>query len=127
MGELFGKVSDTIGLHLRNIYKSEELNKEATTEDSSVVRMEGNRKVRRKIRFYNLDAVISVGYRVNSKKGTRFRIWATQRFKEHLVQGYTINRQRFEQNAAELEQALALIQKVTNSPFFGNRYGAGSD
>ncbi|MDA8135827.1 MAG: RhuM family protein [Desulfobacteraceae bacterium] len=102
MAELFEKDSDTIGLHLRNIYQSGKLEKSATTEESSVVRREGDRQVNRKIKFYNLDAVISVGYRINSKKGTRFRMWATQRLKEYLVKGYSINLQRFEQNAAEL-------------------------
>ena len=91
MAELFDKDSDTIGLHLKNIYKSGELDKPATTEESSVVQKEGRRQVRMKAMFYNLDAIISVGYRVNSKKGTRFRIWATQQLKEHLVQGYSIN------------------------------------
>ena len=90
MAELFDKNSDTIGLHLKNIYKTGELDKTSTTEESSVVRQEGKRQVRRKIKFYNLDAIISVGYRVNSKKGTRFRIWATQRLKEYLVKGYSI-------------------------------------
>ena len=66
MAELFDKDSDTIGLHLKNIYQSNELDKPATTEDSSVVQTEGKRQVRRKIMFYNLDAIISVGYRVNS-------------------------------------------------------------
>ena len=112
MAELFDKDSDTIGLHLKNIYKSDELDKPATTEESSVVQTEGKRQVRRKIMFYNLDVIISVGYRVNSKKGTWFRIWATQRLKEHLVQGYSLDKQRFEQNADELQQALALIQKA---------------
>ncbi|MDA8133550.1 MAG: RhuM family protein [Desulfobacteraceae bacterium] len=70
MAELFDKDSDTIGLHLRNIYQSGELEKSATTEESSVVRREGDRQVSRKIKFCNLDAVISVGYRVNSKSGT---------------------------------------------------------
>ena len=91
LATLFEKDSDTIGLHLKNIYKEGELDSEATTEQSSVVRQEGKRQVRRNIRFYNLDAIISVGYRVNSKKGTQFRIWATQRLREYLVQGYTLN------------------------------------
>jgi prophage maintenance system killer protein len=125
MAKVFDKDSDTIGLHLKNIYESGELDKSSTTEESSVVRMEGKRKVRRKIQFYNLDAVISVGYRVNSKKGTRFRIWATQRLKDYLVQGYAINRQRFEQNAAELQQALSLIQKTARSPALATDMGRG--
>lgn len=102
MAELFDKDSDTISLHLRNIYYSGELDEQATTEESSVVRQEGKREVRRSIRFYNLDVVISVGYRVSSKKGTLFRIWATQRLREYLIQGYTLNQARLEQNASEL-------------------------
>lgn len=115
MAELFDKDSDTIGLHLKNIYETGELEEGATTEDSSVVRQEGNRQVRRKIRFYNLDAVISVGYRVNSRKGTQFRIWATQRLKEYLVQGYALNQQRLEaqqEKLAELRQAIALSSRL---------------
>ncbi len=125
IAELFEKDSDTIGLHLRNIYNSDELEKSATTEDSSVVRQEGKRQVRRKIKFYNLDAIISVGYRINSKKGTRFRIWATQRLKEYLVKGYSINQQRFEQNAVELQQAMALIRKAAQSPSMATDMGRG--
>ncbi|WP_300465183.1 virulence protein RhuM/Fic/DOC family protein [Desulfobacula sp.] len=125
MAELFDKDSDTIGLHLRNIYKSGELEKSATTEESSVVRQEGKRQVNRKIKFYNLDAIISVGYRVNSKKGTRFRMWATQRLKEYLAKGYSINQHRFEQNAVELQQAIALIQKAALSPSMATDMGRG--
>ena len=125
MAELFDKDSDTIGLHLRNIYKSGELEKSATTEESSVVRQEGKRQVNRKIKFYNLDAIISVGYRVNSKKGTRFRMWATQRLKEYLVKGYSINQHRFEQNAVELQQAIALIQKAAQSSSMATDMGRG--
>ncbi len=125
MAKLFNRDSDTIGLHLKNIYKSGELEPLATTEESSVVRQEGKRTVERKIKLYNLDAIISVGYRVNSKKGTRFRIWATQRLKEYLIQGYSINQQRFEQNAAELKQALALIQKAAQSKSLETDMGRG--
>ena len=125
MAELFNKDSDTIGLHLKNIYKSDELEKSATAEESSVVRQEGKRQVRRKIMFYNLDAIISVGYRINSKKGTQFRIWATQRLKEYLVKGYSINQQRFEKNAVELQQAMALIQKAAQSPSMATDMGRG--
>ncbi len=125
MAELFGKDSDTIGLHLKNIYESGELKQPATTEESSVVRQEGKRKVKRKIKFYNLDAIISVGYRVNSKKGTQFRIWATQRLREYLTKGYTLNQQRFEQNAKELEAALTLIKKAAKSPAVTAETGTG--
>lgn len=115
MGILFDRDTDTIGLHLRNIYKEQELDMSATTEESSVVQQEGKRRVKRKVKLYNLDAIISVGYRVNSKKGTEFRIWATKRLKELLLQGFSINRQRFEQNANELQQALKLIEKTSSS------------
>ncbi|MDN5620902.1 MAG: virulence RhuM family protein [Psychrobacter sp.] len=125
MATLFDKDSDTIGLHLKNIYKEGELDQIATTEESSVVRQEGSRQVRRKIRFYNLDAIISVGYRVNSRKGTQFRIWATQRLREYLLQGYAINEQRFDKNAAELQQALALIKKTAQSPELHTDEGRG--
>ena len=73
MAELFDKDPDSIGLHLRNIFADKELDEGATTEESSVVRREGSREVRRTVRFYNLDAIISVGYRVNSRCGTQFR------------------------------------------------------
>ena len=76
MAELFDKDTDTIGLHLRNTYREGELDESATTEESAVVQTEGRRRVTRRIRFYNLDAIISVGYRVNSKRGTQFRIGA---------------------------------------------------
>ena len=125
MAKLFEKDTDTISLHLKNIYQEGELEESSTTEDSSVVRQEGKREVRRKIRFYNLDAAISVGYRVNSRKGTQFRMWATQRLRELLVNGYSVNQQRFEQNAAELEQALALIKKAAQSPELGTVEGRG--
>ena len=100
---LFGKDSDTIGLHLRNIFKEQELTENLTTEDSSVIQKEGRRLVRRKVKFYNLDAIISVGYRVNSKQGTQFRQWATKRLNEFLVQGYVINEKRLEQKHQEIQ------------------------
>ncbi|MEI7901329.1 MAG: virulence protein RhuM/Fic/DOC family protein [bacterium] len=109
MGQLFGKDSDTIGLHIRNIYKEGELEESATAEDSSVVQQEGRRKVARKVRFYNLDAIISVGYRVNSKRGTDFRIWATNVLKQHIVQGYTVNAKRLK----ELKQTLKLAADIS--------------
>lgn len=109
MAQLFGKDTDTIGLHIRNAYKKRELDELATAEESSVVRREGNRKVTRKIRFYNLDVIISVGYRVNSKRGTEFRIWATNVLKQHLVQGYSVNEKRLK----ALKQTLKLASDIT--------------
>ncbi|MGB9667231.1 MAG: virulence RhuM family protein, partial [Candidatus Cryosericum sp.] len=110
MSLLFGKDSDTIGLHIRNAYKEGELKESATTEDSSVVQNEGSRSVRRMVRFYNLDVVISVGYRVKSVNGTRFRQWATNVLHDHLIKGYTANGQRLK----ELNQAIHLTPDVTN-------------
>ncbi|MDD3668450.1 MAG: RhuM family protein [Bacteroidales bacterium] len=103
MADLFDKDSDTIGLHLKNIFKEAELDETSTTEFFSVIQKEGNRNVKRKIKFYNLDAIISVGYRVNSKQGTQFRQWATSRLKDYLVQGYAINEKRLHQKQQEVE------------------------
>ncbi len=77
MAQLFNCSIDNVSLHLKNIYETGELNEKATSEDFSVVQKEGNREVSRKIKHYNLDATISVGYRVNSIRGTQFRVWAT--------------------------------------------------
>ena len=91
MATLFGCSSDNIGLHLKKVYAVGELVREATTEEFSVVRMEGSRQVRRKVTCYNLDAIISVGYRVNSILGVKFRQWATSVLREYLLQGYSFN------------------------------------
>ena len=91
MATLFGCSTDNISLHLKNVYSVGELSREATTEDFSVVRMEGAREVRRNVTCYNLDAIISVGYRVNSILGVKFRQWATKILKEYLLRGYSIN------------------------------------
>ncbi|WP_292996143.1 virulence protein RhuM/Fic/DOC family protein [Nitrosomonas sp.] len=115
MAALFDKDSDTIGLHLKNIYQSGELIESATTGKSSVVRQEGRRQVKRNIKVYNLDAIISVGYRVNSKKGTQFRIWASNILKRYLVQGYALNEQKLQtqqQKLADLKQAIALSSRL---------------
>jgi len=125
MADLFDKDSDTIGLHIRNIYKESELGKAATTEDFSVVQYEGSRRIRRRVKFYNLDMIISVGYRVNSKRGTQFRIWATGVLREHLKRGLTINRQRLQENAQEIEAALALVRKTIASPQLTTDMGRG--
>ena len=110
MAELFDKDTDTIGLHVRNVFKEGELDPGPTTEESSVVQTEGGRSVRRKVRFYNLDVIISVGYRVKSLRGTQFRIWATNVLRQHLVQGYTVHAQRLK----ELNQAVRLVADVAH-------------
>ena len=91
MANLFDCTTDNISLHLKNIYKEEELEEEATTELFSIVQNEGKRNVTRKVKCYNLDAIIAVGYRVNSKKATRFRQWATITLKEYITKGFVLN------------------------------------
>ena len=91
MSELFDCSVDNISLHLKNIYESEELDKNRTVEDFSVVQKEGNRNVKRSREFYNLDAIIAVGYRVNSKKATKFRQWATKTLREYITKGFVLN------------------------------------
>lgn len=97
MAELFGCSTDNISLHLKNIFESEELQENATTEIFSVVQNEGSRSVSRQLTFYNLDAIISVGYRVNSSKATKFRIWATNILKEFIQKGFVLDDERLKQ------------------------------
>ena len=125
MAMLFGKDIRTINEHITNIFDDEELEKESTIRKFRIVRQEGKRQVNREIEHYDLDMIISVGYRVKSKQGVNFRRWATARLKEYLTQGYTINQQRLKQNAHELEQALALIQKTANSSALTLESGRG--
>ena len=94
MGELFGVESHTINYHLKEIYKTGELQEEATTRKIRAVQQEGNRKVERELQFYNLDAIISVGYRVNSIRATNFRIWATGVLKEYMIKGFAMDDER---------------------------------
>ena len=91
MAELFGVNVPAISKHLSNIFEEGELFKEATVSKMEIVQMEGNRKVKREPEFYNLDAIIAVGYRVNSKKATRFRQWATKTLKEYITKGFVLN------------------------------------
>lgn len=97
MGELFGVESHTINYHLKEIYKTGELQEEATTRKIRAVQQEGNRKVERELQFYNLDAIISVGYRVNSIRATNFRIWATGVLKEYMIKGFAMDDERLKQ------------------------------
>ncbi len=103
MAKLFATSTDNIGLHLKNIFSEGELDEEATTEDSSVVQTEGKRTVRRAVKFYNLDAIIAVGYRINSKRATEFRQWATGILREYAIKGYIIDKKRME-NGVFLEE-----------------------
>ncbi len=97
MGELFGVESHTINYHLKEIYKTKELEEEATTRKIRAVQQEGKRNVERELQFYNLDAIISVGYRVNSRRATQFRIWATSVLKEYMIKGFAMDDERLKQ------------------------------
>ncbi len=92
MAELFERDKSVISRHLKNIFESGELDKNATVAKNATVQAEGNRSITREIEYFNLDTIISVGYRVNSKKGTQFRIWASNILKQYLIQGYALNR-----------------------------------
>ncbi|MCX6795107.1 MAG: virulence RhuM family protein [Candidatus Falkowbacteria bacterium] len=94
MAELFDCSTDNISLHLKNVFNEAELSENQTTEDSSVVQKEGDKEVKRPIKLYNLDAIISVGYRINSLRGTQFRIWATQKLKEYIIKGFVLDDER---------------------------------
>ena len=110
MAELFDVDVRTISEHLSNVFSSGELEKEATIRKFRIVRHEGTRNVTRSVEHYNLDAIISVGYRVKSATATQFRIWATKRLREYLVQGYSINQQRLEQ----LGQIVEVMARADN-------------
>jgi prophage maintenance system killer protein len=117
LAHLFEKDSDTISLHLKNIYQSGELDECATTEESSIVQKEGNRQVKRNIKLYNLDAIISVGYRVNSKRGIQFRIWANRILKEYLLKGFAIDNKRIIQQNKQLkalQESVKILGKTLN-------------
>lgn len=125
MGEVFDTSPENVLMHLKNIFADGELEEGATTKEFLVVRQEGQRQVRRELKHYNLDAILSVGYRVNSKRAVQFRQWATRILRDHLVQGYTLNRQRFEENARELEAALQLLRKAAAAPTLDAQSGQG--
>lgn len=113
MADVFDTSVDNVGLHLRNIFADEELLESATTEDFSVVQYEGGRSVKRDVQHYNLEAIISVGYRVNSKRAVRFRQWATHKLRDHLVSGYTLNERNL--SASGLEEARNTLDLLTKS------------
>jgi hypothetical protein len=104
MAELFGRERSVITRHLGNVFREGELDEQSNVQN---IHIAGSNKP---VKFYNLDVIISLGYRVKSPAGNRFRQWATRTLREHLVRGYTINRQRFERNAQELEAALILMR-----------------
>ena len=123
LADLFERDKSVISRHLRNIYSEEELPRQATVAFFATVQNEGDREVTRTVEYFNLDAIISVGYRVNSKRGTQFRIWATNILRKHLVDGYTINEKRLKaqhnkinelQDAVRLLGNIALLEDVSD-------------
>jgi len=119
MGELFGVETNTINYHLKEIFKNGELSPEATIRKFRIVQKEGTRNVQRDVEFYNLDAIISVGYRVNSKEATQFRIWATETLKEYIIKGFVMDDDRLKngQKFGEdyFEELLEKIRAIRNS------------
>lgn len=122
MAELFGRDVKTIGKHVNNVFREGELARDSVVANFATTATDGKTY---DVEHYSLDVIISVGYRVKSLQGTQFRIWATQRLKEHLIQGYTLNETRFDRNAAELQQAIALIRKAAQSPELSPEAGRG--
>lgn len=109
---LFDVKPQNITRHLKNIFEEGELQEAATCKDSLQVQKEGARQVSRKRKIYSLDAILSVGYRINSKRATQFRIWATNTLKQHLVEGYTLNQRRLAERGVEFEQAIKLLSRT---------------
>lgn len=115
MADLFQTTSQNITFHLNNIFKDGELTKKSTCKDFLQVQIEGGRRVKRRMKFYNLDAIISVGYRIRTKTATQFRIWATNTLQGHLVKGYTLNEKRLKQQAhkyQELKNSVKLLENL---------------
>ncbi|AFI85980.1 cytochrome C [Aggregatibacter actinomycetemcomitans] len=115
MAELFDKDVRTINEHIRNIYAENELEEDPTIRKFRIVRKEGLRKVNRQIEHYNLDVIISVGYRVKSQRGVQFRQWATQTLKQYLVQGYALNDRRLQERGIEFEQVIGLLGQTLSN------------
>lgn len=115
MAELFGVKTPAINKHLNNIYNEGELDKNATVSILEIVQKEGNRDISRKIAFYNLDAVISVGYRVNSSRATQFRIWATNTLREYLTKGYVINEKMLKAQRNKIQTLQSTVSLLTRS------------
>lgn len=122
LSSLFDRDIKTLGKHINNVFKERELDKEAVVAKFATTAADGKTY---QVEHYNLDVIISVGYRVKSQRGTQFRIWATQRLREYLVQGYTLNQQRLDKNSSELQQALRLIEKTAKSPDLNTDEGRG--
>lgn len=126
--ELFQTDRTSILRHITNIYKTNELDKNSTCAKIAQVQMEGNRQIVRKINSYNLDVIIAVGYRVNSKRGTQFRIWANQILKDHLIKGFTLNEKKLKQQnelLKELQNSIKILGNILNEKPLSNEEGIG--
>jgi hypothetical protein len=118
MAELFDVTTDNVGLHLKNIFEDGELSREATTEDSSVVQIEGSREVKRPVTLYTLDAILAVGYRVRSPRGVQFRRWASTVLKEYLLKGFVLDDERLKNpdgRPDHFDEMLARIRDIRAS------------
>ena len=116
MAEIFGVTPQSMTIHLKRIFESRELDENRTSKETLLVQMEGGREIRRKVRFYNLDAIISVGYRVNSRKATDFRVWATGVLRRYIVDGVAVNENRLKQLDMEklrgVEGAIGVVKRL---------------
>ena len=112
IAQVFGVTPQNITIHLKNIYKDKELIEKSTCKESLQVQKEGGREIERKVKLYNLDVMIAVGYRVNSIIGTNFRIWATKTLREHITKGYTINKKRVGKNYDAFMKAVSDVQSL---------------
>ncbi len=121
IAELFGRDKSVISRHIKNIFKSGELDKKSTVAKIATVQKEGSREVLRDIEYFNLDVIISIGYRVDSKRATQFRIWATKILKQHLIEGYTINKKRLAANYQKFMRALGEVKALLPA---GNKFKA---
>lgn len=115
MVELFNQTKQNVSLHINNCFKEGELDEKATVKESLTVQQEGSRSVKRNIKLYNLDVIISVGYRVKSIRGTQFRQWATQRLKDYLVKGFALNQERLERNKSQFLQTLENLKILSQN------------
>jgi prophage maintenance system killer protein len=128
IGDLFEKDSDTIGTHIKNIYAEGELEESPTMSLFLINQKEGNRKIKREVKFYNLDVILSVGYRVSSKRGTAFRKWSNKVLGDYLIKGYAHNEKLLREKQEQLDalkQAVTLITNVTNSQSISGDQAAG--
>ncbi len=128
MTQLFQTTKQNVSLHIKNVYEEGELEMDSTVKDFLTVRQEGNRTVKRKRKYYNLDVIISVGYRVKSKQGTQFRIWANRILKEYLLQGYVLNErklQQAEEKYTDLQKAVALVSQISHRKHLSSNEAKG--